>query len=354
MNVPFGIIEELSVKTSSKIVLLIMDGLGDLPNPQTGLTALGAATKPNLDKLARESICGLSIPVAPGITPGSGPAHLALFGYDPITQLVERGVLSALGVDFPLEPSDLAARLNFATIDEQGNITDRRAGRPSDETNRQLVQILRQIQIPGVQVFVEPESAHRGVVIFRGPDLSAEVTDTDPQHVGVPPHRCDPLVPEAKHTADVVNQFIQKAAELLKSQYPANYILLRGFAKYPHIPTIPEIYKLTPAAVATYPMYRGLARLVGMDVLTTGPTFADEIATVKANWEKYDYFYIHYKYTDTTGEDGNQEAKILAIEDVDQRLPDLLALAPDVIAITGDHSTPAILKSHSWNPVPFL
>jgi len=354
MNVPYEIVEELAFKTPSKIVMLIMDGLGDLPNPQTGLTALGAATKPNLDALAREAICGLSIPVAPGITPGSGPAHLALFGYDPITHLVGRGVLSALGVGFHLEPTDLAARLNFATIDDQGKIADRRAGRPSDETNRQLVQILRQIQIPGVQVFVEPESAHRGVVIFRGADLSAEVTDTDPQHVSVPPHKCEPLVPGAQHTADIVNEFIKKAAELLKSQHPANYVLLRGFAKYPHLPKFPDIYKLTPAAVATYPMYRGLARLVGMDVLPTGTTFADEIATVKENWEKYDFFYIHFKYTDTTGEDGDQMAKILAIEEVDRQLPELLALKPEVIAITGDHSTPAILKSHSWNPVPFL
>jgi len=354
MSVPFELIEELSFKTPSKIVMLIMDGLGDLPNPQTGLTALGAATKPNLDALARESICGLSIPIAPGITPGSGPAHLALFGYDPITNLVGRGVLSALGIDFKLEPTDLAARLNFATIGDQGDITDRRAGRISDETNRQLVQVLRKIQIPGVQIFVESESAHRGVVVFRGPDLSAEVTDTDPQRVDIPPLPCEALVPAAQQTANIVNEFVQKAAELLKEHHPANYILLRGFAKYPHLPTLGKIYKLTPAAVATYPMYRGLARLVGMDVLPTGPTFADEISTVKANWEKYDFFYIHYKYTDTTGEDGNQMAKILAVEEVDRQIPELLALGPDVIAVTGDHSTPALLKAHSWNPVPFL
>ena len=354
MSVPFELIEELAFKSPSKIVMLIMDGLGDLPNPQTGLTALAAATKPNLDALARESVCGLSVPVAPGITPGSGPAHLALFGYDPITNLVGRGVLSALGIDFNLEPTDLAARLNFATIDDQGRISDRRAGRISDETNRQLVQVLRQIQIPGVQIFVESESAHRGVVVFRGPDLSAEVTDTDPQRVDLPPLKSEALAPEAQHTANLINEFVQKAAEVLKTHFPANYILLRGFAKYPHLPKFDKIYKLTPAAVATYPMYRGLARLVGMDVLATGPTFADEISTVKANWDKYDFFYIHYKYTDTTGEDGNQMAKILAIEEVDRQLPELLALRPDVIMVTGDHSTPAILKAHSWNPVPFL
>lgn len=352
--VPFTLIEELSLQTPSKIVLLVLDGLGGLPRPETGLTELGTATRPNLDALARESICGLSIPVAPGITPGSGPAHLALFGYDPITCLVGRGVLSALGIGFPLEPTDLAARINFATVNEQGVLTDRRAGRIATDVNRQLVELLRQITIPGIEIFVETESMHRAVVIFRGPELSAKVSDTDPQRTGVPPLPCEPLDPSAQHTANVVNQFIASAARILQAHYPANYILLRGFATYPHLPQLGDLYKLHAAAIATYPMYRGLGRLVGMDVLPTGETFADEVATARQHWANYDFFYIHYKYTDTTGEDGDFMAKVNAIEEVDRSLPALLSLGPDVIAVTGDHSTPSILRAHGWQPVPFM
>src|SRR5579884_3839845 len=351
--IPFELIQELSITSPSKIVLLVMDGLGGLPRPETGLTELATATKPNLDALARESICGLSVPVAPGITPGSGPAHLALFGYDPISCLVGRGVLSALGIGSPLEPTDLAARINFATINEQGLVTDRRAGRISTETNRQLVALLRQIRIPGVEIFVETESMHRAVVIFRGPNLSAKLSDTDPQRTGVPPLPVEPLDPEAQHSADVVNRFIAEAAKILKDHHPANYVLLRGFAQYPHLPQFPEVYKLRAAAVAAYPMYRGLARLLGMSVLPTGATFADEVATVRQNWADHDFFYVHFKYTDTTGEDGDFAAKVAAIEEVDRALPDLLALGPDVIAVTGDHSTPSVLRAHSWNPCPF-
>jgi 2,3-bisphosphoglycerate-independent phosphoglycerate mutase len=350
----FDLIRELAFSTPSKIVLLVLDGLGGLPRPETGQTELATARKPNLDALARASICGLSIPIAPGITPGSGPAHLALFGYDPVASNVGRGALSALGVGFPLGPTDLAARINLATVDDRGVITDRRAGRPTTETNRQMVALLRQITIPGVEVFVETESAHRAVAVFRGPGLSAKLSDTDPQRTGVPPLPVTAEAPEAQHAAEVANEFVAQAARALREHAPTNYVLLRGFATYPHLPQLPDVYKLKPAAVATYPMYRGLARVVGMEVLPTGETLADEIATVRQNWQKYDYFYIHFKYTDTTGEDGNFADKVGVIEEVDRVLPDLLALNPDVIAITGDHSTPSLLQSHSWNPVPFL
>jgi len=352
--IPYELISELSMKTPSKIVLLVMDGLGGLPRPETGLTELATATKPNLDALARESICGLSIPIVPGITPGSGPAHLALFGYDPITCYVGRGVLSALGIGFPLEPTDLAVRANLATVNDQGVVVDRRAGRISTEKNRELVTLLRQIKIPGIEIFLETESMHRVVVVFRGPDLSAQVTDTDPQQTDVPPLPCTALEPSAQHTADAVNQFLTSARQVLQGHHPANALLLRGFAKYPHLPQFGEVYKLQACAIATYPMYRGLGRLVGMDVLKTGETFADEVATARQYWADYDFFFIHYKYTDTTGEDGDFTAKVLAIEDVDRSLPDLLALGPDVIAVTGDHSTPSILRAHSWNPVPYM
>jgi 2,3-bisphosphoglycerate-independent phosphoglycerate mutase len=355
--IPFDVIHDLAFETPSKIVLFIMDGLGGLPNPETGKTELETATRANLDPLAKESICGLSYPIAQGVTSGSGPAHLALFGYDPLTHNVGRGALSALGVDFPLQPADLAARLNFATVDEHGNVSDRRAGRISTEKNRELVGELRTIQIPGVEIFVETESAHRGLVVFRARDLSDQIGDTDPQHVGVPPHPVAPLNPSdeaARRTAEMVNRFVAEAAKVLRDRHPANSILLRGFAKHPMLPRFTEIYKLRAAAVATYPMYRGVARLIGMDVLETGETFADEVATIRANWDRYDFFYLHYKYTDTTGEDGNFSAKVDSIELVDRSLPDLLALGPDVIAVTGDHSTPSLLKVHSWNPVPFM
>jgi 2,3-bisphosphoglycerate-independent phosphoglycerate mutase len=351
--IPHELMSDLSLKTPSKIVLFVMDGLGGLPMA-TGLTELATASTPNLDALARDSICGLSIPVAPGITPGSGPAHLALFGYDPIASNVGRGVLSALGIGFPLEPTDLAARVNFATVDGQGRVVDRRAGRIPTETNRQLVVLLRQISIPDVQLFVETESAHRAVVVFRGPNLKAHLTDTDPQQTGVPPLPVTATDSSAQHASKVVGRFIRDADQILRDHHPANAILLRGFATYPHLPRFAELYKLEAAAVATYPMYRGLARLVGMDVLETGETIADEIGTIRANWDKYDFFFLHFKYSDTTGEDGNFDAKVKVIEEVDRALPGLLALGPDAIAVTGDHSTPSLLRAHSWNPVPFL
>jgi 2,3-bisphosphoglycerate-independent phosphoglycerate mutase len=350
----YDVISELSVKTPSKIVLFVMDGLGGLPRPETGLTELATASKPNLNALARESITGLSVPILPGVTSGSGPAHLALFGFDPIACNVGRGVLSALGIGFPLGPTDLAARINFATVDEQGNVTDRRAGRISTEKNRELVALLREIKIPGVEIFLETESMHRAVLVFRGPNLFAQITDTDPQHTGVPPHPVTAHEPSAQPTADLINRFVAEAAKILAGHHPANCVLLRGFATYPHLPQFRDLYKLDSATIATYPMYRGLGRLVGMDVLTTGETFAEEVKTIAENWDRYDYFFLHYKYTDTTGEDGDFDAKVRAIEEVDRSLPDLLALKPDVICITGDHSTPSLLRQHSWNPVPFL
>ena len=352
--VPLDLLRELATATPTKIVLLVMDGLGGLPNPETGRTELEAASCPNLDRLAAESICGMSVPVGQGITPGSGPAHLGLFGYDPIANNVGRGVLSALGVNFPLERTDVAARINFATVDENGNVTDRRAGRISTETNRALVAELCKVQVPGAEVFLETEAGHRAVVIFRAPDLSDRLGDTDPQALGVPALPVRALEPEAEATAGIVADFIARADAVLKDKHPANAILLRGFAKHPDMPTLGELYKLTPAAIAAYPMYRGLGRLVGMDVLDAGSTFADEIATLKASWANHDFFFVHFKPTDTNGEDGNFQGKSAAVQDVDRLLPEIRGLKPDVLAVTGDHSTPALLKMHSWHPVPFM
>ena len=349
-----SLMQELALATPSRIILLVMDGVGGLPHPDTGKTELETAATPNLDALAAQSACGLIDPVGPGITPGSGPGHLGLFGYDPITRLVGRGILSALGINFPLERSDVAVRGNFATADDQGRITDRRAGRIATEVNAELVAVLRQVSIPGVQVCFETEAQHRFVVVLRGEGLSDQVSDTDPQVTGVAPLAARALTPDAERTAAVVNEVGRQARELLRGRRPANDVLLRGFAKHPDIPTLPEIYKLKAAAVAVYPMYRGLGRLVGMDALDAGHNMAEQVETIRRHWDEYTFFFLHYKYTDSTGEDGNFPAKVAAIEALDRDLPAILGLGADVVAVTGDHSTPSVLKAHSWHPVPLM
>ncbi|HUE75377.1 MAG TPA: 2,3-bisphosphoglycerate-independent phosphoglycerate mutase [Chloroflexota bacterium] len=348
------ILSQLAIETPSKIILFVIDGLGGLPQEQTGRTELEAASLPTLDRLAERSVLGLSEPVGLGISPGSGPGHLALFGFDPIETLVGRGILSALGVGFPVEASDVAARINFATVDADGNVADRRAGRISTELNRELVAKLRQIELPGVETFLETESGHRGLVVFRGAEMSDKLSDTDPQRVGVPPFPAEPLDTSAEASARVVNAFIERAREVLRDDHPANAILLRGFAKHPNLPSFPDLYKIRSAAVAVYPMYKGLARLVGMEVLETGETLADEFATVKANWDRFDFFFIHLKNADSAGEDGDFRRKTDVLENVDRNLNALLDLKPDVLVVTGDHSTPSVLQQHSWHPVPFL
>ena len=337
-----------------KMVLLVMDGLGGLPHPETGLTELEAARTPNMDRLAAEGSCGLSVPVAPGVTPGSGPGHLGLFGYDPQKYVVGRGVLSALGVGLTLEPGDVAARANFATRDGDV-ITDRRAGRIPTETCAKLAKLLNErVRIEGVTVHVEPEMQHRAVVIFRGEGLSPHLTDSDPQKTGVPALPVRALAPEAERTAAIVNEFIRQAYRILEDQHPANAILLRGFDRQPKLPQLPELFGLRAAAIAYYPMYRGLARLVGMETFVPGPEPADAIAKALEVWDAYDFIFIHIKGTDSAGEDGDWERKSRVIEAVDAALPPLLERRPDVLVITGDHSTPALLKSHSWHPVPLL
>jgi len=349
-----SLMKELHTVGQGKILLLVLDGLGGLPLEPGGPTELEAAYSPNLDALASRSICGLSTPVGPGITPGSGPAHLALFGYDPFKYEIGRGVLEALGVGFDLQPQDVAARGNFCTLDPNGLITDRRAGRISTETGTRLVSLLRQIQLPGVQVFVEPVKEYRFVLVLRGPDLYDGLTETDPQRSGVPPLPVRPLRPEAARTAELFNQWLEAARRLLADQYPANGCNLRGLAKDPGLPKMSDIFGLRCAAIATYPMYRGVAKLVGMDVLPTGETVEDEIETLRRHWPDYDFFFFHVKKTDTAGEDGDFARKAALIEEVDELLPRILALEPDVLIITGDHSTPALLRSHSWHEVPVL
>jgi len=354
-------LKELVVDSPAKIVLLVMDGLGGLAQQPGGKTELETARTPNLDALAAQSSLGLINPVATGITPGSGPGHLGLFGYDPMKYLIGRGVLEALGIGFDLKDSDVAARGNFCSVDEQGLVTDRRAGRISTDTCVKLCQELRQITLPGVEVFVEPVKEHRFVLVLRGAGLSDHLTETDPQRLGVAPLPVEATKPEAQRTADLVNNFISQARRILAPHHPANMLLLRGFAQHPHLPTLQQLYGLHPAAIAVYPMYKGLATLAGMDILPivkaeggSGQTIAEEIQTLAANYDRYTFFFLHVKGTDSAGEDGDFARKVSVIEEVDRHIPEVLALKPDVLIVTGDHSTPAVLKSHSWHPVPFL
>ncbi len=345
-----GILQE----SQSKIVLLVMDGLGGLPHPDTGLTELQTAHKPNLDRLAQEGTCGLTVPVAPGVTPGSGPGHLALFGYDPVANDIGRGVLEAVGIDFPLGPDDVAARGNFCTVDGNGDITDRRAGRIPTELCRELVERLRTIRVPGAEFLVEPVREHRFVVVARGAGLSDRLAGTDPNREGLPPLPVRAREPAAEGTAAAFNAWVGEARSILSDQDRANMLLVRGFAKYPHLDPFPEAFGLRSAAIAVYPMYRGLAKLAGMTAVPGGGSFADEVTAARERWDEYDFFFIHYKKTDGAGEDGDFARKVAAIEELDAELPALLDLKPDVLMVAGDHSTPAIMAAHSWHPVPFL
>ncbi|MBX3434980.1 MAG: 2,3-bisphosphoglycerate-independent phosphoglycerate mutase [Pirellulales bacterium] len=345
---------QLFTKNDSKIVMYVGDGLGGLPQQPGGLTELETAQTPNLDALAREGVCGSSIPVAPGIAPGSGPGHLGLFGYDPVTYLIGRGALEATGIGFKLEPGDVAIRANFCTIDAAGNITDRRAGRIPSEESAPLAIRLREVKIPGYEVFVEPVKEHRFVIVLRGPGLQGSVHDTDPQATGVPP--LDPVAADAgsQKTADVLKEFMNQARKLLAGETKANCCTLRGVAGKPDLPSYEEVYGLKAAAIAVYPMYKGLAQLVGMDVVGDAHTLDEQMDVLEANWAKYDFFFIHFKYTDSSGEDGNFDLKVKRTEEYDAAVPRIMALKPDVFIATGDHSTPSMLASHSWHPVPTL
>lgn len=348
------LIKTLSRPSASKIVMLVIDGLGGIPNPDTGKTELETAHTPNLDALATKGICGLSEPISTGITPGSAPGHLALFGYNPLTFQIGRGILEALGIGFDIEPGDIAARGNFCTIDKDRLVTDRRAGRISTEESSKLCQLLDGIEIDGVKVIIRPVKEHRLVVIFRGSGLSADISDSDPQQTGVTTRDIVALNQQAGHTADITNRFIAHAKEILADHHPANMVLLRGFSKKPQFPTMTDIFKLKAAAIASYPMYRGLAKTIGMDILETGQTIEDELLTLKRNFKQYDFFFIHIKETDAAGEDGDFSRKVTSLEHIDKLLPELTDLKPDVIVVAGDHSTPAILKGHSWHTMPIL
>jgi len=352
--VDFELAKRLQKPNTTKIVLCILDGLGGLPRHETLRSELEKADVPNLDRLAARSEVGLTVPVGTGITPGSGPGHLALFGYDPYRFDIGRGVLEAVGIDFDLGPNDVAARGNFCTLDRGRNITDRRAGRVATEVSAKLVERLREIRLPGAQVFVEPVREHRFVLVLRGEGLGDEVSGTDPQVTGVPPLEAKALSPGSSMTASLVNSFIAQAEKLLSGEDQANGLMLRGFAKYPDLPQFPEIWGLRASALAVYPMYRGLAKLVGMTPLPCPGGLDEQLEVMRRRWDEFDFFFVHYKKTDAAGEDGDFERKCHAIEEFDAWLPNLLDLHPDVLMVAGDHSTPALMAAHSWHPVPFL
>ncbi len=351
---------KLTIKTNAKLVLVVMDGLGDIATKATDyMTPLEAAATPNLDALTQESAQGRMIPVAPGITPGSGPGHLGLFGYDPLEFEVGRGVIEALGLGLELKAGDVAARANFCTLDAKGIVTDRRAGRIPTEKCEELCALLtKKIKTIGdTQVIIKAGKEHRFVVIFRGNGLEGPLSDSDPNREGLPIPTSKPQDPKSlkqKKAAKLIADFYKAALPLLKAQKPANGFLMRGIAHQPNIPTFEERYQLRAVALAVYPMYKGLAQLVGMTKIEGPQTIREQFERYASEYDNYDYFFIHYKYTDKHGEDGNFEAKKKAIEDLDAALPVLLAKRPHVLAITGDHSTPCAMKGHSWHPQPVL
>lgn len=354
----FELLKSLIQPAQTKIVMLVLDGLGGLPRPEDDQTELEAAHTPHMDRLAREGCLGQHYPVDIGITGGSGPGHLGLFGYDPLRYEIGRGVLEAVGIGFDVTDRDVCARGNFCTLDAQGNISDRRAGRIPTEVCERLVKKINAAAIrvgDGIETFVEPVQDYRFVVVMRGEGLAGNIDDTDPQRTGVPPLPAHARDAASQATADYFNRWIERATAVIRDEHPANGLTLRGFAKEPGLPKYREVYGLRAGAIAIYPMYRGVAALVGMDrIAHQAHTVREQFEVAARVWHEYDFLFIHVKYTDSRGEDGKFAAKQAVIEEVDAALPALLDLKPDVLIITGDHSTPSQLRSHSWHPVPLL
>lgn len=347
-------VTQLVQAAETKILLVVMDGLGGYADAEHG-TELEDAATPNLDALAAEGVTGLVEPVGPGITPGSGPGHLGLFGYDPESFELGRGALSAAGLDFELQPGDVAARGNLCTLAPDGTVADRRAGRvPDGEAAVAVAKLQDGVRLDGAEVFFRHEREHRLLVVLRGAGLDPAITDTDPQHTGVAPLDPQPLEPAAKHTVELVTELVAQVRSLLSDEPKATGILLRGFDTQRELPSFADRYALRAAAVAIYPMYRGIARLLGMDVLGRPGSLTDELELLRDAWDDYDYFFLHHKGTDSAGEDADRPRKVAAIEQLDVIVPQLLALGPDVIAVSGDHSTPSQMAAHSWHPVPAL
>jgi 2,3-bisphosphoglycerate-independent phosphoglycerate mutase len=352
------LLPQIARRTDSRIVFIVLDGLGGVLGEAP--TALQASKHPNLDALASRSALGRHIAVAHGVTGGSGPGHFAIFGYDPLGLDVGRGLLEALGVGVDVRPGDVAIRGNYCTVDDQGILVDRRAGRiPTDQSAALTAMLATAMeQIEGARVEMHPGLQHRFAAVLRGTDLGADVADTDPQVKGVPP-----LLARARHarsgkTARIANAIVERAREVLGDRDVANSILLRGFSSRPDVLTLAELALLRPCAIAAYPAYRGVAAILGMDLIDgVGPTssIADEVDALERVWnDGYDFFFLHVEATDSAGVDGDEERKGRVIEDFDAQLARIVALEPDVIVVTGEHSTPGPLAGHSWHPVPLL
>lgn len=348
--------ESLAQKNGSKIVLLVLDGVGGIQDPKMGVTELQAANKPHLDELAQQSSCGLLEIVGPGITPGSGPGHLALFGYDPIQYQIGRGVFSALGIGFELQEGDVAARFNFCTLDTQGRIVDRRAGRIETERNAQLcARIQAGLHLNDVECYIKTESEHRGLIVLRGSELGGGIEDTDPGSNGESPLDPVPRDSASEKTVVYFKTILGHVRNVLQEEVKANMILLRGIEKYHPIRSLNERFCLKGLCIAEYPMYKGVSRLLGMEIEPSTGGIAGAVKHLRAKWqEDYDFFFLHVKSTDKAGEDLDFAKKVKAIEEVDRYIPDILKMNPDVLIVTGDHSTPAVMGAHSWHPVPVL
>ena len=360
MNLPADITEiweSLAIPQGGKIIYVVLDGIGGLPDQTKGGTELQVAHTPNFDELAKQSSCGLLEIVGPGITPGSGPGHLTLFGYHPLKYRLGRGVLSALGIDFDLKQGDVAARTNFATIDEEGKVSDRRAGRIETDVNQRLCQKIRdkvQLEFEG-EFFFETVSEHRAVLVLRGTELGGELNDTDPQRTGIKPYQAKAASDASEKTAHLVNDFIAQVRNVLADESPANMVLLRGFEQYQPLPSLEDRFKLRGVCIADYPMYRGVSRLLGMEVLPRPGGIKQRIEALSNSYGKdYDFYFLHIKKTDSYGEDADFDHKVELIEEIDQLLPQITALDPQVLVVTADHSTPAIMGRHSWHPVPVM
>jgi 2,3-bisphosphoglycerate-independent phosphoglycerate mutase len=349
-----SVVIEMARPQGKKALLLVMDGLGGYRTVQRG-SELTEARTPNLDRLAGEGSLGLHDPVTRGITPGSGAGHLGLFGYDPLAYEIGRGALSAAGIGFELRPGDVAARVNFCTLDPDGRITDRRAGRLPTEEAAGICELLgREVRLDGAELFLRPEREHRGLLVLRGPDLDPGLTDTDPQREGVPPLDPEARVPEAKRTVELVRSFLEQTRSLLADRGRGNFVLLRGFDTHRQLPSFPDRYKVRALAIAAYPMYVGISRLLGFETHQVDGAAPEEVDALAALLPGHDFVFLHVKKTDSAGEDGDFERKVAAIEEVDALLPRMLDAGVEVLAVTGDHSTPAQMAAHSWHPVPVL
>ena len=351
-----SIVDQLTIENNTKIIFLVVDGIGGLRQKGKTETELQIANTPNLDKLAQNSVCGLLDPILPGVTPGSGPAHFSLFGYDPIEANIGRGVLEAAGINLPLTDRDVAIRINFATRDQNGNITDRRAGRIDTETNKRICNNIKETVslLPEADFVLETVKEHRAALVIRGDNLGGEINDTDPQKLGVPPLELQAATPASEKTVKLVKNFLHQAHKVIADEPKANTILLRGFAKHKPYNSMWDRFKMKCLAIANYPMYRGVAFLLNMDLHPITSNTKAEFESVREQYEQYDFFFVHVKATDARGEDGDFDGKVKVIEEVDSLLPILTNLNPDVMVVTADHSTPAVMSAHSWHPIPVL